>query len=372
MLTPVFMMQQILFKYFVCDITPLQINDDGMKTLNARRIAAVVAGAALLGVGLAFAGPITFQNVPIISNSGQPVVQVVIGSNAKPWDGVTAANIAAAIGNLAYTSVPVTASVNPASEKALHVAVTSSSYKLANQQVWLNESGAVGASAGTYLFSALIGSVLNGAIILNSPQNTKVLQGNSQYVFTHSTSIAISPPASPYSTSQFVPVSVSVTPNSNGGGASFTQFSATGGYDNIMEVTSSQLPSLLSSFGGYGETTTLWLTGFPVFDQGSSGSPVNQFQLLDAGGAYEATFSTPIQNTIAGAAPQINAPIRLLGQNWTILNATSLGAQATSSTTVAAGQDIPCICIGAIADSLCRPQPDIRSMGSATYRLGSA
>ena len=83
-----------------------------MKTLNAKRIAAVVAGAALLGVGLAFAGPITFQNVPIISNSGQPVVQVVIGSNAKPWDGVTAANIAAAIGNLAYTSVPVTATVN--------------------------------------------------------------------------------------------------------------------------------------------------------------------------------------------------------------------------------------------------------------------
>src|SRR5271154_1602714 len=113
-----------------------------MKTLSAKRIAAVVTGAALLGVGLAFAGSITFQNVPIISNSGQPVVQVVVGSNAKPWDGVTAANIAAAIGNLAYTSVPVTATVNATqAQKVLHVAVSSSSYTLSTQQVWLNESG---------------------------------------------------------------------------------------------------------------------------------------------------------------------------------------------------------------------------------------
>jgi hypothetical protein len=85
---------------------------DRMKSLNGKRIAAVAAGAALLGLGLAFAGPVSFQNVPIISNSGQPVVQVVIGSTAKPSDGAAAANIAAAIGNLAYTSVPVTATVN--------------------------------------------------------------------------------------------------------------------------------------------------------------------------------------------------------------------------------------------------------------------
>ena len=49
-----------------------------MKSINTKRIAAVVAGAALLGVGLAFAGPVTFQNVQIIGNSGQPLVQVVV------------------------------------------------------------------------------------------------------------------------------------------------------------------------------------------------------------------------------------------------------------------------------------------------------
>lgn len=310
-----------------------------MKTLNAKRIAAVVAGAALLGVGLAFAGPITFQNVPIISNSGQPVVQIVLGSSSKPSDGVAAANIAAAIGNLAYTSVPVTASVNATqAQSVLHVAVSSPKYTLSNQQVYLNESGAVGSSAGTYVFSALIGSVLNGAVILNSPQNTKTLQGTGQYSYPHSSTIASSPAASPFTTAGSVPYG-SVNYNNNGGGVSFTTgFTQGGQYDNIMEITSSQYPSLLSNFGGNGESTYLWLTGFPVFDQGTPGSPVDQFQLVGAGGAYQATFSSPISNTVSSGGTSINVPIRLLGQNWTILNATGPSSSVGSSSTVAGGK----------------------------------
>ncbi|MGC8647790.1 MAG: S-layer protein, partial [Candidatus Micrarchaeia archaeon] len=135
-----------------------------MKSINAKKIAAITAGAALLGIGLAFAGPVSFQNVPIISNSGQPLVQIVIGSQAKPSDGVAAANIAAAIGNLAFTTVPVTAKVNTTeAQSVLHVAVTGANYTLVNPQVWLNESGTA-LSSGTYGFSALIGSVLNGAV----------------------------------------------------------------------------------------------------------------------------------------------------------------------------------------------------------------
>ena len=148
-----------------------------MKSLNAKRIAAIVTGAALLGAGLAFAGPLTFQNVPIISNSGQPVVQVVIGSSAKPSDGVAAGNIAAAIGNLAYTSTPVTALVNTNSTKALTVSVSSAKYSLTDQQVWLNESGVTSATGASYLFSALIGSMLNQGVQLGALQNTKVQQG---------------------------------------------------------------------------------------------------------------------------------------------------------------------------------------------------
>ena len=45
-----------------------------MKTLNVKKVALVVAGAVLLGSSLAFAGGISYQNVPIVNNAGQPVV----------------------------------------------------------------------------------------------------------------------------------------------------------------------------------------------------------------------------------------------------------------------------------------------------------
>lgn len=321
-----------------------------MKTLNAKRIAAVVAGAALLGVGLAFAGPITFQNVPIISNSGQPVVQIVVGSSAQPSDGVVAANIAAAIGNLAYTSVPVTATVNQTqAQSVLHVAVSSPSYSLSNQQVWLNESGVVGSTSSTFAFTALIGSVLNQGVILNAPQNTKALQGSGQYAFPESTTTATSPAPSPYTSAGSVPFITSVVASNNGGGVSFSSGFSSGSpnNDNLLQVTSTQLPSLLNNFGGSGENTYLWLTGFPVFDQGTSGALVNQFMLMDAAGAYQATFSTPILASGSSHSLQINVPIRLLGQNYTIINATPAGSASVggfgtsvSSTTVAAGGKI--------------------------------
>jgi len=312
-----------------------------MKSLNAKRIAAVAAGAALLGVGLAFAGQITFQNVPIISNSGQPLVQIVVGSSAQPSDGVAAGNVAAAIGNLAYTSVPVTASINATQAMgALKVAVSSSKYSLTNQKVWLNETGTTGTGAGTYSFSALIGSVLNGAVILSAPASTKTLQGAGQYAYLHSTTINLSPPASPYTTAGTVPAST-VTAQSNGGGVSFNSFTS-GTYDNIMQVTNAQLGSLLSNSGSAGETETLWLTGFPVFNQGTPGSLVNQFQLISAGGAYQATFNKPIQisgqaTSSATAVTNLNVGIRLLNQNWTVLGGYGAGVSNAGSTSTIAG-----------------------------------
>ena len=114
-----------------------------------------------------------------------------------------------------------------------------------------------------------------------------------------------------------------------------------------MQISAAQLPTLLSNWGGNGETTYLWITGFPVFDQGSAGSQVNQFQLLDAGGAYQAVFNNPIQDSAANNAVQINTPIRLLGTNYTIINETppgqsgsragGLGTTSGSTTAVIAG-----------------------------------
>ncbi|MEM4097953.1 MAG: S-layer protein, partial [Candidatus Micrarchaeaceae archaeon] len=253
-----------------------------MKHINAKRIAAVVTGAALLGVGLAAAGQVTYGSLPIINNMGQPVVQVVIGHAAQPSDGVAAGNIAAAIGNLAYTKSQVVPTVNATNAyKVLHVSISSPKYTLANQQVWLNESSTSFAS-GTYSFAALIGSVLNHAVQVGSLQNTKYLNTGNSYAYpdkgsgTYSTTV--SPADSPYTDVGYIPLPNTVSASTNGGGVSFSSF-ANSTYDNILQVSNAQLPSLLNNYGKYGENEYLWLTGFPVYDQQSS---VNAFALLDA------------------------------------------------------------------------------------------
>ncbi len=284
-----------------------------MKHLSAKRITAMVAGAALLGIGLAFPGPVSFSNIPIITNSGQPAVQVVLGSGAKPSDGVAAANIAAAIGNLAFTSVPVSASINTTqAQSVLHVSVSSPTYSLTNQQVWLNESASA-LTSGTYGFSALIGSVLNGAIQFGSPSSTKSLSDSSSFTYPESTLLTTTPAPSPYTAVTYVP-SASVTANYNGGGASFSSFTYSGGNDNLLQVSHTYLPALLSSSGTYGENEYLWLTGFPVYDQASG---VNNFALIGANGAYQITFNKPIAVNVSNSIN--NAAFTFLGQNWTII-----------------------------------------------------
>ncbi|MGC8537831.1 MAG: S-layer protein [Candidatus Micrarchaeia archaeon] len=321
-----------------------------MKRLNAKKIAAVVTGAALLGFGLAFASPVTISNVQVINNAGQPVVQVVVGSLAKPSDGVAAGNIAAAIGNLAYTQTQKVFPANVTQAKSvLGVSVSSPSYSLTDQQVYFNETSSSVVS-GAYSFSALIGSVLNRGVKLSSPISTKGLQGTT-YAYPETYSITSSPAASAYSGPSSVPVS-SVSASYNGGGVSFTTFTSSGN-DNILRVTNSNLPSLLNNYGTYGENEYLWLTGFPVYDQASG---VNNFALLSASGAYQVTFNKPINARTSSNAIN-NAQIMLLGQPWTIINSTypttntlstnviyggkiSLASSLTNLTTVYVGDNI--------------------------------
>ncbi len=301
-----------------------------MKSLKAKRIAAV---AASLLVGLAFAGQgVTFGNIPIINSQGQPVVQIVVGSQAAPSDGVVAANIAAVLGNLAFTSTNVTATVGGTSN--LHCVISTPTCTLTNQQVYLGETG-LASSSSSYVFSALIGSVLNRAVSLSTPASTKTLQGAGQYAFQETSSLTASPPASPYTAAGYVPFST-VTASNNGGGVSFAGFTS-GGYDNILQVTNANLPSLLSNSGSNSESEILWVTGYPVYDQQNS---VKAFQLLSAGGAYQIVFAKPIQNRTSSNSVNINAPIKLLGQSWTILNAIGAGhnVAVTSSTGIAGGK----------------------------------
>ncbi|MDE1767908.1 MAG: S-layer protein [Candidatus Micrarchaeota archaeon] len=317
-----------------------------MKTINAKRIAAVAA-SLLMGLAFAGTGGVTWSNIPIINNQGQPVVQIVVGSTAQPSDGVVAANIAAVLGNLAFTSVNVTAT--PGGLSNVHCVVTTPTCTLTNQQVWFNEHG-FSAPSGSYSFTALIGSVFNAGLTLGSPSNTKSLATSSSYGYpvTSTVALALSPQTSPYSGGPTPPYSQTVTASTNGGGMSSSGFGGTGfrsgQIDSMLEVTNSQLPALLNNWGSYGESSQLWITGEPVFDQASG---VNNFAVFDAGGAYQVLFNKPIPYRTAGNAIN-NANIQFLGKNWTVLNyqlpgtskwnsAVSATASASSSNAVLGG-----------------------------------
>ncbi len=286
-----------------------------MKSINAKRIAAV---AATLLVGLAAAGQgVTFGNIPIINSQGQPVVQIVVGSTAQPSDGVVAANIAAVIGSLAHTSQNVTATVNGRS--SVTCVVTTPTCTLSNQQVWLGEKGVV-VPTGSYSFQALIGSVLNpGVLTSGTLTNTKSIQSSSSsYDYPNPSSAPYAITSNPTATSVYAGIGISpatsVSASTNGGGVAFTRFTSSG-YDNILQLTSTQVPGLQSSSGTYQETESLWLAGFPVYNQ-NTGS----ISVLDTNGAYQIVFGKPIPVTSGGSAT--NANLKLLGQNWTVYGMT--------------------------------------------------
>ena len=81
-----------------------------MKSLNVKKIASAAAGGALLAA--AFVGAVTVDESSLgnynFFTNGEPNVKIVVGSQAQIWDGVAAANIAAMIGNLAYSERDVT------------------------------------------------------------------------------------------------------------------------------------------------------------------------------------------------------------------------------------------------------------------------
>ncbi len=327
------------FKYlsFALLLRPKYLGEK-VKTLNPKRITTIAAGAALLGLGLAVAGPISgasnivFGNATIISSSGQPLWTIVIGSQAKPSDGVAAANIAAALGNLAYVNGHrVTATINAtAAASVLKPVVSSSSYAITGAQVWLNETG-TSVSSGSYGFQALIGSVLNLGVY-NNPTKEKSLQSSSTYSYPRSSSTIATPAQSAYSTYGTPPTNgKNPSATTTGGGIAFSSFSV-GTQDNILRIGNSQLNSLLNGNSGYnGESEYIWVTGFPVFNQKNQ-----SFQDEAAGGAYQVVFSSPIPRFNSNNGVN-HASIRLLGSNWTIINSTGVSSVPTTQSVANGG-----------------------------------
>jgi len=128
-----------------------------LKGLNVKRIAALAAGAAILGATLASAGVVTYGNTPIISAEGVPQVKIVVGEKAAASDGVAAANIAALIGNLAFKSQEVTATVSGAANLGCTVTggAGAGTCAVSNEKVTL-EVTVPGTVGGVYPFNAYI------------------------------------------------------------------------------------------------------------------------------------------------------------------------------------------------------------------------
>lgn len=290
-----------------------------MRSLSAKRIAAV---AASLLVGLAAAGQgVNFGSIPIINTAGQPVVQIVIGSKAQPSDGVVAANIAAVIGSLAHTSTTVTASISGRS--GVSCVVTTPTCTLSNAEVWLGEQGLV-VPTGSYSFSALIGSVLNpGVLNSGNLRETKTpwalnTTSGTNYAYPGDTSSGPYPiTSSPTATSAWAGIGLSpnqTISSSYYGGVQFNKFTANS-LDSVLELTNAAEPqlALLSNAGSAGEYESLWLAGFPVYD-----NYTGALSVLDTQGAYLATFAKPITNTSSNFST--GEQISLLGKNWTVYN----------------------------------------------------
>ncbi|MDE1874447.1 MAG: hypothetical protein KGI04_05045, partial [Candidatus Micrarchaeota archaeon] len=206
------------------------------------------------------------------------------------------------------------------------------------QQVWLGEAG-VAASAGSFTFTTLIGSILNRGITLGSLAATKLTTPSSQYgVFDNGNgqyTTTNSPPDSPYSASG-VQVNGTVSANTNGGGLTFGSSALhSGNYDNLLVIGNQQLPSLLSNSGSHGETEYLFLSGFPVYNQ-QTNPKIQTFSVINAGGAYEALFNSPIHEPYYIAGNSINnADFSLLGKNWTIVSYTAPNTLTPGSSSVA-------------------------------------
>ena len=128
-----------------------------MRSLNVKKIAALAAGTALVGAAVAAAGAITFSNTPIISESGVPQVKIVVGERAAASDGVVAANIAAMIGNLAWRTQAVTATVSGTSNVGCTVSGGggAGTCAISNEKVWLNVT-LPGVVSGAVEFRTLI------------------------------------------------------------------------------------------------------------------------------------------------------------------------------------------------------------------------
>ncbi len=236
-----------------------------MKGLNVKRIAALAAGAAILGATLAYAGAVTYSNTPIISADGAPQVKVVVGTNAAASDGVAAANIAALIGNLAFKSQTITPTVGGLTNLGCTVsgAGGTGTCAVSNQKVTLDVTvpGTVG---GVYPFNIYINDWIDKKL-----ENRLVVGADDVY----NTQVAWSPFVyDPASANQI-----------SGQWSSFRRVTAT-------DFPTLQSPSVTDPYANkqYTEEQTLWFQGHGKYDSSSNKKALVAEKVK---GAYQIEFT---------------------------------------------------------------------------------
>ncbi|MEM4295999.1 MAG: S-layer protein [Candidatus Anstonellales archaeon] len=127
-----------------------------MKGINLKKLGAIVAGSALLAGSIAFAAPVSFQNVELVNAQGQPVAKVVVGSKAALSDAVAAAKIAQRLANSAFVEKEYSAQVQGQDQLSCTVSGGQASCSITNKQVTLEVTVPGVKSTAEHAFGLLI------------------------------------------------------------------------------------------------------------------------------------------------------------------------------------------------------------------------
>ncbi|MFH0818311.1 MAG: S-layer protein [Candidatus Micrarchaeota archaeon] len=285
-----------------------------MKGLSVKKIAALAAGAAILGASVAVADTL-YGNTPIVNQNGQPVVKIVVGQNAAASDGVVAANIAAVIGNKAYSKQTISATVSgTATCTTISGAGTGAgSCPISNEKVIL-EVTLPGIVSGSASFKTYINDYVDK--------------------YTEDRKTAPFGSANNYSTTtEIKPFFTGTATTGNVGSSSNEVADPSTGAKHGRKITGGDFPALASTtvrdtYAGksYTEEQSVWVYGDTVYDETSKAVVANTPNV-----AYKVdftqdqyglpTYSSSSWSTTSPATEQTarhRVSIKFLGEDWII------------------------------------------------------
>ncbi|MCX6778586.1 MAG: S-layer protein [Candidatus Micrarchaeota archaeon] len=287
-----------------------------MKGLNVKKMAALVAGAAILGASLAVAD-LTYGSTQIVNQNGQPVAKVVVGASAKASDGVVAANIAAKIGNSAYKSETLTATLQGKATCTVTGGAGSGACPISNEKVYLDVT-LPGVVSGSAQFKTYVNDYVDKYL-----EDRATITGAN----THSTLTEVKPifAGGSYSTTGAVTTTsaeVADGTNQHGRKISGSDFPA-------LATTTLRDPS---ATGQYTEEQSVWVYAGTVYDATVKDVVANAPEVVykidfthDIYGipvstcsSYNSSACLAADATSTELTARHRVPVRFLGEDWII------------------------------------------------------